>query len=46
MSTGITIIGAEYCTYCTKVKHYLDEQRIPYEYIDSQTEEGGQRRKT
>jgi glutaredoxin len=37
MSIANTIIGADYCPYCVKVKAYFEEKNIPFEWIDSLT---------
>lgn len=45
MSTGNVVIGADWCHYCNKVKHHLKKNKIPYEYVDTETPEGAERRK-
>jgi len=34
------IIGYDGCPYCDKVKKYFKTNKIPYEWIDSETPEG------
>lgn len=35
------IIGADWCPYCIKVKDYFDSKGVKYEWVDSESAEGG-----
>jgi glutaredoxin len=35
------VIGAEWCPYCMKVKNYMEKNSIKFEWVDSDTAEGG-----
>lgn len=34
------IIGADYCPFCIKVKQYFQKKEVPFEWVDTETEEG------
>ena len=34
------IIGADYCPFCIKVKQYFEKKGVPFEWVDTETEEG------
>ena len=40
MSHPNRVIGAEWCPFCVKVKHYLDSVKFDYKWIDSDSPEG------
>lgn len=40
MDQGNTILGADYCPYCVKVKDYFTSNKIPFNWIDTETTKG------
>lgn len=42
--SDITVIGADYCPYCVKVKKYFEGNNVPFQWIDSETTEGEKKR--
>jgi glutaredoxin 3 len=43
--TKIVVYGNNYCPYCKKVATYLTNNKVPFKYIDTETEEGEEQRK-
>ncbi|MCH8225012.1 MAG: FAD-dependent oxidoreductase [Chloroflexi bacterium] len=41
---NITVYGAPWCPDCKRAKQFLGEQRVPYEWVDIDTDEEGRRR--
>ncbi|MCI0846585.1 MAG: FAD-dependent oxidoreductase [Chloroflexi bacterium] len=41
---SITVYGAPWCPDCKRAKQFLGEQRVPYEWVDIDTDEEGRRR--
>jgi thioredoxin reductase (NADPH) len=42
--TNITVYGAPWCPDCKRAKQFLGEQRVPYEWVDIDTDEEGRKR--
>jgi glutaredoxin len=36
------VIGADWCPFCIKVKNYMQNKKIDFKWIDSDTPEGNQ----
>ena len=34
------VIGADWCPYCMKVKDYLENKKVKFDWIDTETPEG------
>ena len=34
MEDAITVYGADWCAMTTRTRHFLDDQKVPYKYID------------
>ena len=43
--TKIVVLGSDYCPFCNKVSNYFQKNNIPFEYIDTETPEGAEKRK-
>lgn len=39
----LVLYGANWCPDCKRSKKFLNEQRIPYQYIDIQNDEAAQK---
>lgn len=40
----IVVYGNNYCPYCKKVANYLSTNKVPFEYIDTETAPGNEER--
>ncbi len=43
--TKIVVLGNDYCPFCRKVATYFREHNPTFEYIDTETPEGDEKRK-
>jgi glutaredoxin 3 len=43
--TKISVVGNDYCPFCRKVADYFKKNNLPFDYIDSETAEGAEKRK-
>ena len=39
--SDITVYGAPWCPDCRRSKKFLDEHRVPYEYVDIDADPAG-----
>ncbi len=40
----VVVLGNDYCPFCRKVANYFRENNIEFEYIDTETPEGAEKR--
>ena len=44
MDQKIKVYGADYCPFCLKVKEYLQVNKLDFEWVDTETENGAKQR--
>lgn len=43
--TKSVVLGNDYCPFCRKVAAYFKENNLPFDYVDTESPEGAQKRK-